>query len=179
MDTTERPTLLLLLFRETWVPSLDGEDPLEKGTATRSNSLPWRTPWTEELGGLQSLGTQRVAKTPRNRQSIHVRTHDLKRQTETTVPGSPHLPGLSRSENSISQSASGREICIRPACQEFRPREGTAVAKPEYEVERVQFGVQGGGTGTAAQPKARSCTYPTLGTSSSFFAKTLRSAGSL
>ena len=109
----------------------------------------------------------------------HARTHDLKRQAETTVPVSPHPPGRSRSEDSISQSASGREICIRPASQEFRPRGGTAVAKPECEVERVQFGVQGGGTGTVAQPKARSCVYPTLRTSSSFFENPLRSEGSL
>lgn len=124
-----------------------------------------------------SLGTQRVAKTTKVTEPA--RTHDLKRQAETTVPVSPHLPVLSRSEDSISQSASVREIYIRPGCQEFRPRGGTAVAKPECEVERVQFGVQGGGTGTVAQPKARSCIHPTLGTSSSFFANPLRSAGSL
>jgi len=33
-------------LRETWVPSLGGEDPLEKGTATHSSILPWRIPWT-------------------------------------------------------------------------------------------------------------------------------------
>ena len=33
---------------------------LEEGMATHSNSLAWRIPWTEESGGLQSLGTQRV-----------------------------------------------------------------------------------------------------------------------
>ena len=110
----------------------------------------------------------------------HARTHARPQETnETTVPVSPHLPGLSRSEDSISQSASGREICIHPACQKFRPRGRTAVAKPECEVERVQCGVQGRGTETVAQPKARSCTYPTFGTSSSFFANPLRSAGSL
>lgn len=85
---------------------------------------------------------------------MHARTHDLKRQAETTVPVSPHLLGRSRSEDSISQSASGREICIRPASQEFRPRGGTAVAKPECEVERVQFGVQGGGHGDSGSTKS-------------------------
>ena len=40
--------------------SLGREDPLEEGTATHSNILAWRIPWTEELGGLQSLGSQRV-----------------------------------------------------------------------------------------------------------------------
>ena len=42
------------------VPSLDGEDPLEEGMATNSSILAWRIPWTEEPGGLQSTGSQRV-----------------------------------------------------------------------------------------------------------------------
>ena len=47
-------------MRETWVPFLGGEDPLEKGMATHSSILAWRIPWTEERGGLQSMGSQRV-----------------------------------------------------------------------------------------------------------------------
>ena len=45
---------------ETWVQSLGWEDPLQKGMATHSSFLAWRTPWTEEPGGLQSMGSQRV-----------------------------------------------------------------------------------------------------------------------
>ena len=45
---------------ETWVQSLDQEDPLEKGMATHPSILAWRIPWTEEPGGLQSMGPQRV-----------------------------------------------------------------------------------------------------------------------
>ena len=45
--------------KETWVQSLGREDPLEEGTATHSSILAWRTPWTEEAGGLQSMGSQR------------------------------------------------------------------------------------------------------------------------
>ena len=47
-------------MRETWVGFLGWEDPLEKGTATHSSVLAWRIPWTEELGRLQSMGSQRV-----------------------------------------------------------------------------------------------------------------------
>ena len=47
-------------IQETWVPSLGWEDPLEKGMATHSSILAWRIPWTEEPGGLQSMGSQRV-----------------------------------------------------------------------------------------------------------------------
>ena len=45
---------------QTRVGSLGQEDPLEKGTATRSSVLAWRIPRTEEPGGLQSTGSQRV-----------------------------------------------------------------------------------------------------------------------
>ena len=45
---------------ETWVQSLGWEDPLEEGVATHSSVLAWRIPWTEEPGGLQSTGSQRV-----------------------------------------------------------------------------------------------------------------------
>ena len=48
-------------MQETWVRSLGWEDPLEKGMATHSSILAWRIPWTEEPGGLQSMGSQRVA----------------------------------------------------------------------------------------------------------------------
>ena len=45
---------------ETWIQSLGQEDPLEKEMATHSSILSWRIPWTEEPGGLQSTGSQRV-----------------------------------------------------------------------------------------------------------------------
>ena len=41
-----------------WVQSLGGEDLLEEGMAIHSSILAWRTPWTEECGGLQSTGSQ-------------------------------------------------------------------------------------------------------------------------
>ena len=46
--------------RETWVRSLGWEDSVEEGMATHSSDLAWRVPWTEESGGLQSVGSQRV-----------------------------------------------------------------------------------------------------------------------
>ena len=42
------------------VQSLGWEDPLEEGRATHSSVLVWRVPWTEEPGGLQSMGSKRV-----------------------------------------------------------------------------------------------------------------------
>ena len=46
--------------QDTQVQSLGGKDPLEKEVATHSCILAWRIPWTEEPGGLQSMGSQRV-----------------------------------------------------------------------------------------------------------------------
>ena len=45
--------------QETLVLSLGREDPLDKGMATHSSILAWKTPWTQEPGGLQSTGSQR------------------------------------------------------------------------------------------------------------------------
>ena len=63
-------------------PSLDWEDPLEKGTATHSNILAWRISWTEDPGGLQSMGSQRVSPTewlsPSPSSSVYVYLYSLK-----------------------------------------------------------------------------------------------------
>ena len=50
----------LPVMHKTWVQSLCEEDPQEKGMATHSSILAWRIPWTEEPGGLQSMGSQGV-----------------------------------------------------------------------------------------------------------------------
>ena len=47
-------------MQETQVQSLGQEDPLEKEMAAHSSTLAWKTPWMEEPGGLQSMGSQRV-----------------------------------------------------------------------------------------------------------------------
>ena len=50
----------LSAMQETWVQSLGQEDPLEKEMVTHSDILAWETPWTEEPGRLQSVGSLRV-----------------------------------------------------------------------------------------------------------------------
>ena len=47
-------------MQEIWIWSLGQEDPLEKEIATHSSILAWKIPWTEEPGGLQSMGVTRV-----------------------------------------------------------------------------------------------------------------------
>ena len=53
----------LSTMRETWVQSLGLEDSLEEGMAIQSRFLAWRTPWTEEPGGLQSMGYKELDET--------------------------------------------------------------------------------------------------------------------
>ena len=48
-----------LIMQKTQVQSLDWEDPVEKEMATHSSVLAWEIPWTEELGGLLSMGSQK------------------------------------------------------------------------------------------------------------------------
>ena len=50
-------------MQETQVQFLDWEDPLEKGIITHSSILDWRLPWTEEAGGLPSIGSKRIGLT--------------------------------------------------------------------------------------------------------------------
>ena len=50
----------LSTMQETRVQSLGQEDPLEKEMAIHSSTIAWKIPWTEEPGGLQSMGSQRV-----------------------------------------------------------------------------------------------------------------------
>ena len=59
---------------QTWGRSLGWEDPLEEGMATHSSILAWIIPWTEEPGGLWSIGLQRV----RNDSSDLACTHLIK-----------------------------------------------------------------------------------------------------
>ena len=73
--------------QETWVQSLGQEYPLEKETATHSGILAWEAPWTEEPGGLQSLGC---------RVRYDAATHTFTFRASTRVAGASqaHLGGI-------------------------------------------------------------------------------------
>ena len=60
-------------MQETRVPSLDQEDLLEKEVATHFSILTWRIPWTEEPGGLLSMGSQRVGYNLATNAEAHVK----------------------------------------------------------------------------------------------------------
>ena len=61
-------------MQATWVQSLGQEGPLEKEMATQSSILVWEIPWTEELGELQSMGSQRVRHDGAQQQMSIIRT---------------------------------------------------------------------------------------------------------
>ena len=58
--------------QETWVLSLGQEDTLEKGMATCSSILAWRIPWTEEPGGLQSMGSERIGRDQHTHTQLYI-----------------------------------------------------------------------------------------------------------
>ena len=62
--------------QETWIQSLGRQDPLEKGLATHPSILAWRIIWTEEPGGLQSMGSESQTRlSARTRAHTHTHTH--------------------------------------------------------------------------------------------------------
>ena len=64
--SSKEPACPCRRYKEMWVWSLDGEDPLEEDMATHSSILAWRIPWAEEPGGLQSTALPRVGDDWRN-----------------------------------------------------------------------------------------------------------------
>ena len=69
-------------MQKTQLRSLGQEDPLEKGMATHSRILTWRIPWTEEPGGLQSMGLQTV----RHDWAINVHTRGKREVQNRSYP---------------------------------------------------------------------------------------------
>ena len=74
--------------QEMMAQYLDWDDLLEKEMATHSSILVWKIPWTEEPGGLQSMGSQRVG-----HDLVNERTHAHSKLSETEIMSSP--PGVS------------------------------------------------------------------------------------
>ena len=79
---------------ETWVRSLGWEDPLEKEMATHSSILAWKIPWTEEPGGLQSTGLQRVRHDWATSLSLWLTERQARDLTVWLVVKKPGLSGL-------------------------------------------------------------------------------------
>ena len=108
--------------QETWIQSLNWEDGLEEGMATHSSILAWRIPWTEEPGGLQSMGLQGVW----HNWSNWARTH-----AQARLEWKRMRWGWACEHGSVWDKAPGRRFCGRhgpghlppchPCCLEGNP----------------------------------------------------------
>ena len=77
-------------MQETQVESLGQQDLLEEEMATHSSILAWVIPWTEEIGGLQSMGSQRVrhdSATEHARAHTHTHTHTPQGKSREQLKG--------------------------------------------------------------------------------------------
>ena len=68
---------------ETWVQSLNWEDPLEEGIAPHSSTLAWKIPWTEKPGGIRSMGSQGVRHDLETEQHDTLYTHEFSHYPQT------------------------------------------------------------------------------------------------
>ena len=116
--------------QETWVRSLGREDPLEEEMATHSSSLAWRIPRTEEPGGLQSVGSQRVG-------------HDLDLKLLRSTSWDPRTPRQTRAvapcmsgtQTACPPGASGHQLSWFWQCCEVRLCCCYCYPHPEEEAE--------------------------------------------
>ena len=107
---------------EAWVRSLGWEDPLEKERAPHSNTLAWKISWTEEPGGLQSTGSQRVGHdgaTPSSSSASH---------PASEKSGSPAFP---KGENHAA-AAPRPCLCSGPACSPATACAPPCPAPPDF-----------------------------------------------
>ena len=105
--------------QETGVRSLGWEDPLEKGMVTHSSVLAWRIPWTEEPGGLYSMGSCRV------RHNEHLTLFSL---SDVSTPSLPHgVFLLPRWPDDWSPPARPAQLPVWPADQPAGPEAGPRV----------------------------------------------------
>ena len=108
--------------KETWVQSLGQEDRLEEEMTTRSSSLAWRIPWTEEPGGLQPMGCQRV----RHYRSDLAHTHEV-------LKGSIHVHHSGNDHRKCFHFQTGEGWQLRPTAGELKRDAGLFVSPGSWE----------------------------------------------
>ena len=104
----------LSTMQETWVPSLGREDPLEDEMAAHASILAWRISWTEEPGGLQSMGSQELDMTWRpkhHRHRLHSKQYSVERMGQ--MHGDCRVPEESFSEvSSVSREVASFSVIL-------------------------------------------------------------------
>ena len=117
-------------MQETWVPSLGQEDPLEEETTTHSSILAWRIPWTEEPGGLQSMGSQTV-----DLARTHARTHRTSGEERPAMlwTSAGARPAATAVNSLPAPSCSGAEAeKLRSCCYHTQSDRWRSVTAPAY-----------------------------------------------
>ena len=99
-------------MQETRVQSMGQEDPVEKGMATHFSILAWRIPWTEEPGGLQYMGSQRVGHDWSDLVCMYTHTHNMKRASDLEIcfVFIPNCPEGSTKRTSVHSGV--RQVCV-------------------------------------------------------------------
>ena len=133
---------------ETWVRSLDQEDPLEEGMTTHSSILAWRIPpWTEKPGGLQSMGLQRVghswATKPSTAQEEETlkKMHSLQKMTSRKLGECYHTKGTGGSTGGKKRiQKSGYSLPhVWNSFTSFFPKQAIEAKKYKSEFHRAIF----------------------------------------
>ena len=131
-------------MRETWVWSLCWAEPLEEGMATHSSILAWRIPGTEEPGGLQSMGPQRVGHDCMTKHSLLARTHCL--------PFGRDGPRCVRGETLLTSTQWWVTLVLWE--KEFLPSRQEAPYRIDRNVLKTEFHTGDGGNRTGSISKA-------------------------
>ena len=125
-------------MQETQARSLGREDPLEKGRATHSSTLAWRSPWTQEPGGPQSTGSQRVHTTERLTLPLFTLPDQAPRVFDSVFPGSRVLccvmsgGGRSHSKTPQRRLPDKRQEHLRGTAPCPRSHSTLTLASPPY-----------------------------------------------
>ena len=88
-------------MRETRVQSMGGEDLLEKEMATHSNILAWKIPWTEEPGGLQSMGSQSQTRLRDFTFTFHFHALEKEMATHSSILAWMEIYGVAQSQTRL------------------------------------------------------------------------------
>ena len=111
----------LSAMQETRLRSLGGEDPLEKGVAAHPRTPAWRVPWTEQPGGLQSMGSQRVESSGGTNTLTFITITHL--QARIVPPSEAQIQNASRSP--WTERKFKGSVCPGPVCSWMSPGRAT------------------------------------------------------
>ena len=127
----------LPVIQETLISSLGWEDPLDKGMATHSRTLAWRTPWVEESGGLQSMESLRVGHTWVT--NTHFFTLYFQRKMTPSSREARRLRASFLLRNASAQPLLGASYAVPPSGSNGQVEEGELHLQPSKGCRTLQW----------------------------------------